>query len=64
MLKQMKAAGKSVLGMKIFGEGKLVDMRAESLRYVWGLGCVDSISVGFEAPEQIDDTLKLMARVL
>lgn len=64
VLKQMKAAGKGVLGMKIYGEGQLIYMREESLKFVWGLGCVDAISVGFQAREHIDDTLKLMERVL
>ena len=64
VLKQMHEAGKGVLGMKIFGEGQLVDMREESLRFVWGLGYVDSISIGFESTEQIDDTMRLLARVL
>ncbi len=64
VLEQMHKSGKGVLGMKIFGEGDLVDMRAESLRYVFGLGCVDAITIGFEAPEHIDDTLKLTAQAL
>ncbi|MBN1341423.1 MAG: aldo/keto reductase [Phycisphaerae bacterium] len=64
VLKQAKANGKGVLGMKIYGEGQLVDMREESLRFVWGLGCVDAITVGYEKPEHIDNTLELMGKVL
>lgn len=64
VLAKAHKAGKGVLGMKIFGEGKLVNMKEESLRYVCGLDCVDSVSIGFEAREQIDDTLKIMAGVL
>ena len=64
VLKEMHGNGKGVVGMKIYGEGKLVDSRAESLKYVVGLGCVDAMSIGFEAPEHIDDALKLMAQVL
>jgi len=64
VLKEMHGNGKGVVGMKIYGEGKLVDSRAESLKYVVGLDCVDAMSIGFEAPEHIDDALTLMAQVL
>jgi len=64
VIRQLHEAGKGVVGMKIYGEGKLVDERAESLRYVLGLSCVDAMVIGFEAPEHIDDALKLAARAL
>ncbi len=67
VLKQMHDAGKGVLGMKIFGEGELAktaELREESLKFVCGLGCVDSMTIGFEAPEHIDDTMKMLGRVL
>lgn len=63
-LEQLGKAGKGVVGMKIYGEGKIVDAREESLRYVLGLGCVDGFVIGFESPGQIDDTIKIMERVL
>ncbi len=64
VLKKAKAGGKGVIGMKIFGEGKLVDMREESLRFAWNLGCIDTTTIGFEKPEQVDDTMKLLGRAL
>ncbi len=64
VLRQMHQAGKGVLGIKIFGEGKLVDMREESLRYVFGLGCVHAVSLGFEALDHVDDAIERTARVL
>jgi aryl-alcohol dehydrogenase-like predicted oxidoreductase len=67
VLKQMHEAGKGVLGMKVFGEGQLAKesaMREECLRFVWGLGCVDATTIGFESPQQIDDTMKILERVL
>lgn len=57
VLTEMKRKGKAVIGMKIFGEGKLVDRRDECLRYVLGLDCVDSFSIGCESREQLDDLL-------
>jgi 1-deoxyxylulose-5-phosphate synthase len=61
-LRRLKKAGKTVIGMKIFGEGTLVKQRDECMRYAQGLGLLDAMTIGFEAPEQIDDTLNLMAK--
>jgi len=50
--------GKGVIAMKLIGEGRYRDdpaKRDESIRYVLGLGCVDTMIVGFERPEEIDD---------
>src|SRR2546430_7792865 len=58
VLKKIKAAGKTVVGMKLVGEGRLrndEEKRSESIKYVLGLGCVDILNVGFEKPEEIDD---------
>jgi aryl-alcohol dehydrogenase-like predicted oxidoreductase len=55
---KLHAAGKGVIGMKLIGNGKFrgdSDKIDESLRFVLGLGTVDSIIIGFELPEQIDN---------
>jgi 1-deoxyxylulose-5-phosphate synthase len=61
-LEAMHRKGKGVIGMKILGEGtfKSVEQQLASLRYVLGLGYVDAMVIGFEAPEQID---QIMSRV-
>lgn len=51
-------AGKGVIGMKLIGNGNFKNDTEKidaSLKYVLGLGTVDTIIVGFELPEQIDD---------
>jgi len=65
-LKQAKANGKGVLGMKIFGCGDLTspDQRDASLRYVLENRLVDAMTIGFTAPEQIDDAMGNMDRIL
>ena len=63
-LEKLHAAGKAVVGIKILGEGTIADQREESLRYVLGFPCVDSIIIGFESPAQVDDILKLGGRLL
>ncbi len=56
--------GKGMLGMKIAGEGTAVDRLPESLKFVFGLGCIDAVTIGFLNPEEIDDTIaKLDAAV-
>lgn len=58
VLREIKAAGKGLVGMKIVGEGKYrndeqkLDRAAE---FVLKLGCVDLLNIGFEKTEEIDD---------
>lgn len=54
VLRQAHENGKGVLAIKIAGEGECGDRIGESLRYVLGLGCVDAVSIGFLATEEID----------
>jgi aryl-alcohol dehydrogenase-like predicted oxidoreductase len=58
VLKKIHAAGKGVVGMKLVGDGRLThdpEKRAESIKFVLGLGCVHILNVGFESADQIDD---------
>jgi aryl-alcohol dehydrogenase-like predicted oxidoreductase len=48
VLRQMKAKGKGIIGMKIFGAGKLRDKTDECLQYALGLDCVDVFTIGAE----------------
>lgn len=64
VLKRLHSAGKSVTGIKILGEGAIVDQREESLRYVLGLDCVDAVVIGFESKAQVDDILNLGKKAL
>ena len=57
-LKALHKQGKGVVGMKLIGEGEFRnsdEKRNESVRYALGLGCVDTMVVGFEKVEEIDD---------
>lgn len=65
-LKRARANGKGVLGMKIFGCGDLTDpaQREASLRYVIDDELVDAMTIGFTAPEQIDDTMNMLDGIL
>jgi len=61
-LRRIKQAGKAVLGMKILGEGDLANMKDECIRFAQGLGLLDAMTIGFQAPGQIDEVLQLLAR--
>lgn len=65
-LKRARANGKGVIGMKIFGCGDLTSpsQREASLRYVLQNDLVDAMTIGFTAPEQIDDTMETIDRIL
>lgn len=62
LLKKMKANGKSVIGMKIYGEGQLVEKREECMAYAQRSGVFDAMTIGAVSPEQVDDNLRLMAK--
>lgn len=63
-MEKMKAKGRGVIGMKIYGETGFDSRRRrfESLKYVLGLGCVDCFTIGFTGTDQIDETLDLIER--
>ncbi len=66
-IKKLHDAGKGVIGMKLVGNGKLRDDSKKidnSLRFVMGLGTVDSMIIGFEVPEQVDNYLARVEKVL
>jgi aryl-alcohol dehydrogenase-like predicted oxidoreductase len=55
VLREMKAAGKGVIGMKILGAGALTSRVDECLRYALNLDCVDCFTIGTENRKQLDD---------
>jgi aryl-alcohol dehydrogenase-like predicted oxidoreductase len=67
VIEKLHKAGKGVIGMKLIGNGNFRDDSGKidaSLKYVLGLGTVDSIIVGFEKPEQIDNYIARIETVL
>jgi aryl-alcohol dehydrogenase-like predicted oxidoreductase len=59
LLRKARAAGKGVLGMKLFGCGDIADpgQRQRSLRMSFGGGLIDAGTIGFLAAEQVDDAM-------
>ncbi len=65
VLKKAKEKGKGVIGMKVFGCGDLTkdDQRQKSLEYVMKSKNVDCMTIGFESPEQVDDTIERVMKL-
>jgi aryl-alcohol dehydrogenase-like predicted oxidoreductase len=62
VLRKIKENGKAIIGMKIYGEGQLIGQKNECIRFAQELGLLDAMTIGFEQPQQIDETLGLMAK--
>jgi aryl-alcohol dehydrogenase-like predicted oxidoreductase len=58
VLRQMKAAGKGVIGMKILGAGRLRTEVDKSLQFALSLDCVDAFTIGSEGQSEMLDLVK------
>lgn len=58
VLKQMKAAGKGVIGMKILGAGKLRNHVDEALQFALAQDVLDCFTIGSESRAEMEDLLK------
>jgi len=58
VLKEMKSAGKAVVGMKILGQGKLRDRQDEGIKYALSLGLLDAFTIGAESKQEQDDLIR------
>ena len=58
VLKQMKAAGKGIIGMKILGAGALRRRADECLQYALAQDVVDCFTIGHESVAELNDTIR------
>jgi Predicted oxidoreductases of the aldo/keto reductase family len=61
VLREMKASGKSVLGMKILGQGQLRGRQDEALRFALGLNVLDAFTIGAESIAEQNDLVRRIA---
>jgi predicted aldo/keto reductase-like oxidoreductase len=61
VLRQMKQSGKVIMGMKIFGDGKLVDRKDECLKYALAQDYLSCFTIGIESTDQFYDIEKRIA---
>ena len=58
VLRQMKQAGKGVIGMKILGQGGLRNRIDEALQFALAQDCVDCFTIGTESRAELEDLLR------
>jgi aryl-alcohol dehydrogenase-like predicted oxidoreductase len=58
VLREMKQAGKGIIGMKILGAGALRNKVDESLQYALSLDCVDCFTIGAESRSEMEDLVR------
>jgi 1-deoxyxylulose-5-phosphate synthase len=61
VLKEMKAAGKAVVGMKILGQGQLRNRQDEAIKYALSLGLLDAFTIGAENKQEQEDLIRRIA---
>jgi len=57
-MRESKAAGKGVIGMKILGEGRLRHRADEALRFALGLDCLDCFTIGAANRGELADLIE------
>src|ERR1700724_2758327 len=58
VLREMRAAGKGIVGMKILGQGELRHRQDEALRFALSLGLLDAFTIGAESKKEQDDLIR------
>src|SRR6478609_6787851 len=61
VLKQMKASGKAVVGMKILGAGDMRNRQDEAFKYALSLGVLDAFTIGAENRNEQEDLIRRIA---
>jgi aryl-alcohol dehydrogenase-like predicted oxidoreductase len=61
VLKEMKTAGKAVVGMKILGQGALRSRQDEGIKYALSLGLLDAFTIGAESKQEQEDLIRRIA---
>jgi aryl-alcohol dehydrogenase-like predicted oxidoreductase len=61
VLREMKAAGKGIVGMKILGQGDLRNRQDEALKYALSLGVLDAFTIGAESKTEQEDLINRIA---
>ena len=61
VLREMRAAGKAIVGMKILGQGDLRARQDEALKYALSLGLLDAFTIGAESKAEQQDLIRRIA---
>jgi 1-deoxyxylulose-5-phosphate synthase len=61
VMREMKAAGKGLIGMKILGQGDLRNRQDEAVKYALSLGLLDAFTIGAESKSEQMDLIRRIA---
>jgi predicted aldo/keto reductase-like oxidoreductase len=61
VIKEMKAAGKGVVGMKILGAGDLRNRQDDAIKYALSLDLLDAFTIGAENKSEQEDLIHRIA---
>jgi predicted aldo/keto reductase-like oxidoreductase len=61
VLREMRAAGKGIIGMKILGQGDLRNRKDEAIHYALSLGLLDAFTIGAESKAEQNDLIRRIA---
>ena len=58
VIREMRAAGKGIIGMKILGQGDLGKRQDEALKFALSLGLLDAFTIGAESKAEQEDLIR------
>jgi aryl-alcohol dehydrogenase-like predicted oxidoreductase len=61
VIKEMRTAGKGIIGMKILGQGQLRARQDEALNFALGLNLLDAFTIGAESQSEQEDLIRRIA---
>jgi aryl-alcohol dehydrogenase-like predicted oxidoreductase len=61
VIKEMRAHGKGIIGMKILGQGALRNRQDEAIRFALGTGVLDAFTIGAENRNEQQDLIRRIA---
>jgi 1-deoxyxylulose-5-phosphate synthase len=63
VIREMRAAGKGMVGMKILGQGTMRNRQDEALKFALGLGLLDAFTIGAESKAEQEDLIRRIGAV-
>jgi 1-deoxyxylulose-5-phosphate synthase len=58
VVREMKAVGKGIIGMKILGQGEMRTRQDEALKFALSLGLLDAFTIGAESKDEQEDLIR------
>ncbi len=58
VMREMRAAGKGIVGMKILGQGQMRARQDEALKFALSLGLLDAFTIGAESKAEQEDLIR------